>query len=143
MTTTCNYCGQPAEIVSGREIYPQRRDLWLKWFWNCKPCGARVGCHPGTKRPLGRLANAELRAAKQAAHAAFDPLWKSGDMTRSEAYRWLGGMMGIAEPHIGEFTVQQCERCVAACGMFALDRIEMLSSESEDYEFYDSNFGDQ
>ncbi len=37
-----------------------------------------VGCHPGTKNSLGRLANAELRKWKSIAHRVFDPLWRDG-----------------------------------------------------------------
>lgn len=119
----CDYCGGSAELVTGSDIYPHRPDLTALRFWRCAPCGAYVGCHKagngygdGT-RPLGRLANAELRAAKSAAHAAFDPLWKSGRMRRGDAYRWLSDKLGIpqAQTHIGEFDVETCRRVVAAC----------------------------
>jgi hypothetical protein len=36
-----------------------------------------VGCHKGTTKPLGRLADAELREWKKRAHAAFDPVWQA------------------------------------------------------------------
>jgi len=66
--------------------------------------------------PLGRLANAELRAAKRAAHAAFDPIWKGGDMSRHAAYGWLAKQLGIsrANCHIGMFDVDGCEAVVTA-----------------------------
>lgn len=107
----CDYCGKPAELVTGDEIYPHRPDLSRLRFWRCEPCDAHVGCHRGTTRPLGRLANAELRRAKMAAHAAFDPLWKSGRMSRSEAYAWLADRLGIEADvcHIGMFDVAMCE----------------------------------
>jgi len=81
-----------------------------KQFWNCDPCKAYVGCHPGTTNPLGRLANSELRKAKQKAHAAFDPIWKSGKLKRKAAYKWLADKIGIAEQncHIGMMDVYQC-----------------------------------
>lgn len=119
----CDYCGRAAELVAGDDIYPHRPDLKALRFWRCVPCGAYVGCHKagngygdGT-RPLGRLANAELRAAKSAAHAAFDPLWKSRQMRRSDAYRWLSDALGIPanRTHIGEFDVETCRRVVAVC----------------------------
>lgn len=115
MSVLCDYCGQPAPLVTGRDVYPHRPDLGRKWFYICLPCGAWVGCHPGTTNPLGRLANAELRAAKMAAHAAFDPLWKSGRMKRGQAYGWLAGKLGIAknECHIGMFDADRCRRVVA------------------------------
>ena len=85
----------------------------LLFFSRCKPCNAYVGCYPDG-RPLGRLANAELRRAKMAAHAAFDPVWKSGRMARSEAYSWLSKQLGIRpeDTHIGMFDVEMCNQVV-------------------------------
>lgn len=111
----CNYCGKPALLVSGAEIYRHRPDLKHLSFWLCSPCDAYVGCHKNSNAiPLSRLANKKLRSWKQWAHAAFDPLWKSGDLGRREAYSWLADQMGIAvnDCHIGMFDEAQCERVV-------------------------------
>ena len=89
-------------------MYPHRRDLWSKKFFVCTPCDARVGCHANGK-PLGRLADAELRTAKMRAHSAFDKLWKNGGMSRNDAYRWLAGKLGVKKVHIGEMDVDECE----------------------------------
>ena len=74
-----------------------------------------MGQGDGTK-PLGRLANAELRQWKQRAHAAFDPVWKARHMSRRDAYAWLAGQMGIKpqDCHIGMFDVNQCRAVVEA-----------------------------
>jgi hypothetical protein len=113
----CPYCQNVAELVTGADVYPHRPDLHHKFIYRCAPCDALVGCHPGTKKPLGRLANAELRKAKQAAHAAFDPLWQSGGMKRQAAYGWLAGQLGIdrQECHIGMMDVAMCKRVVEVC----------------------------
>lgn len=113
----CPYCQRGAKLVLGSVVYPHRKDLQGKRFWACMPCDAYVGCHEGSTTPFGRLANAELRRAKQAAHTAFDALWKGGRFSRREAYRWLSGMLGIApeECHIGKFDLDQCKRVVAVC----------------------------
>ena len=113
----CDYCQQPTELVTGEIIYPHRADLAAKQFWRCIPCAAYVGCHPGTENPLGRLANAELRAAKMRAHAAFDPLWTDRRLTRAQAYGWLAKQLGIKkkETHIGWFDLDQCRRVVEVC----------------------------
>lgn len=123
----CPYCDRKAELVPGLVIYPHRPDLAYKSFWRCEPCGAHVGCHPQANKrgkggigdgtvPLGRLANAELRRAKQAAHAAFDPLWRSREMSRRDAYAWLAGALGISPDncHIGMFDVDGCRAVVSA-----------------------------
>lgn len=116
----CPYCNNPAELVDGTVIYLHRPDLAHKKFWNCAPCKAYVGCHettfnhdfPKGTMPLGRLANAELRSAKSAAHALFDPLWKTGKMRRGQAYAWLADQLKIKQEdcHIGMFSVEQCKQ---------------------------------
>ena len=115
---TCPYCGQQAEKVYGGSIYPHRTDLFHKVFYRCRPCAAHVGCHPDTDKPLGRLANAELRREKNLAHAVFDPLWRGkGRGARTGAYKWLAKQLGIPreECHIGMFDVEQCRRVVEVC----------------------------
>lgn len=121
----CPYCEAPAVLVSGDVIYPYRSDLRAKRFWLCQPCDAYVGCHAAPQGdgtvPLGRLANAELRQAKIAAHAAFDPLWHQArpkrPMKRKAAYTWLAEQLGIPRKqcHIGKFDVEQCKRVVELC----------------------------
>jgi hypothetical protein len=104
--------------VTGVSIYPHRPDLFAKLFYKCDTCGAYVGCHPGTDRPLGRLANAELRKAKSEAHAAFDPKWQRGKWApRWRAYTKLAALLGIPSEdcHIGMFDIEQCKRVVEVC----------------------------
>jgi hypothetical protein len=115
---SCGYCQQRAELVTGEAVYPHMPELWEQAFYLCRPCGAYVGCHPGTVKPLGRLANAELRQAKMSAHKAFDALWRGcAVMSRRQAYRWLADRLGIQRSHchIGMFDVDQCRRVVDAC----------------------------
>lgn len=113
----CDYCGKDAPLITGRQVYPHRPDLYGKKFYRCVPCDALVGCHPGTESALGRLANPELRKAKMAAHAAFDPLWKSGKHKRGQMYGWLANQLGIEKKdcHIGMFDVDLCMRVVTVC----------------------------
>lgn len=112
----CEYCNNAAEKVTGREVYPHRPDLYEKIIYRCRPCNASVGCHPGTDKPLGRLANQPLKKAKMAAHAAFDPLWKSKKMKRGEAYKWLAAALGLSvdDCHIGMFDEAMCKRVIEA-----------------------------
>ena len=125
---TCQYCGKPSALATGENIYHHRPDLWSLKFWRCEPCDAYVGCHKkgstalvGKRQvlsdgtlPLGALANAELRKAKSAAHAAFDPAWRNGGMSRGAAYTWLASALGIKKHdcHIGLFSVEQCQRVI-------------------------------
>ncbi len=112
----CDYCGDPAALVSGMKIYPHRRDLAKTMFWECEPCDAYVGTHKNSIRhmPYGRLAKEELRRLKSKVHALFDKLWKKGTVSRSAAYRELGAKMGLSPKHchIGKFDEQQCRKAL-------------------------------
>lgn len=116
MKVYCDYCGRRAELVDSKVIYG--KDFGHKCYL-CRPCLAYVGCHKGTDKPLGRLANAELREWKKRAHEAFDPLWKYGRFRgyRDAAYSWLAKRMGlpVEETHIGMFDIDQCKRVVSIC----------------------------
>jgi ABC-type transport system involved in Fe-S cluster assembly fused permease/ATPase subunit len=65
-------------------------------------------------KPLGRLANKELRQAKVNAHNYFDLLWKNGEMNRKDAYKWLAEQLKISfdKCHIGMFDVDMCKKVV-------------------------------
>lgn len=116
LVVLCPYCDGTARPCTGADVYPHRPDLADKRFYRCNPCDALVGCHPGTWRPLGKPANAELRKARMAAHGAFDVLWKhkKHGLTRRQAYGWLAGELGIHrnDCHIGLFDVAMCKRVV-------------------------------
>lgn len=117
MNPECPYCGDVSKLTTGEFVYPHRPDLGHLKFYVCIPCDARVGCHGSSSKPLGRLANGELRSAKSAAHAAFDPLWKRGTMKRTEAYAWLSEAMGLdpRDTHIGMFDIPQCNKVIKLC----------------------------
>ena len=111
----CPYCGTNSRLIKGADVYPRSPHLADKDIYRCAPCDALVGCHPGTINPLGTLANAELRKARMAAHAAFDPKWKNGNMTRRDAYTWLADQLGYEPVHIGESDIARCKRIVEVC----------------------------
>lgn len=120
----CDYCNIATRIAKGSEIYPHRPYISSLNFYLCDSCGDYVGCHKNGdgKIPLVRVADEELMKAKSKAHAAFDPLWKSGMMTLGAAYSAMAKSMGIYKEqcHIGMFNVEQCEYVVAWCEGFDL-----------------------
>ncbi len=128
----CPYCKGPAELLMDSSPLYRGRDYGPVWF--CRPCDAWVGVHENSPRylPLGRLANAELRKAKMAAHAIFDPLWQRKLLpaekgvkkrARGDAYHWLAQQLGIPfdQCHIGLFDVDMCKRVVAVCAPYHPD----------------------
>lgn len=120
---TCDYCGAPPVYCpSSEHVY---RGVDYGPIYQCAGCDAWVGVHRGTLRALGRLANKELRQAKQRAHAAFDPLWQRvmerdglpKYRARGRGYKWLAEQMGLTreQMHIGELDVDQCAKVVEIC----------------------------
>lgn len=120
MTTPplCLHCELPASLVTGREIYPHREDLWSKRIWRCA-CGARCGCHKDSDAPLGRPADQPTRDARMTLHQVLDPIWrrhvKDRKGARDAVYAFLSRKMGLppAETHVGLWSIDQCRRALA------------------------------
>ena len=66
--TICRYCGGVIRLVPARKIYGASTDrlgLAGENIYLCQNCNARVGCHKGTNRPLGNVANEVLRLKRR------------------------------------------------------------------------------
>ncbi len=124
----CPYCkGWAALLLNSAELYNGRN---YGAVWICRPCEAWVGVHANSPRylPLGRLADAELRKAKAAVHATFDPLWQRKlirtpgvkKRARGDGYQWLADQLGIPfeQCHIGMFDIETCKRVVEICAPY-------------------------
>lgn len=72
-----------------------------------------------------------MARARIAAHAAFDPLWQSGRMTRRQAYGELARRLGIPKhkAHMQMFDIAMCERVVA---LFLADDFDELQDDFGD-----------
>ena len=132
-TVACPYCTKPAAFFADSKQFYRGTDNGP--VWACIRCDARVGCHMGTARPLGRLANKDLRYWKVQAHGAFDPIWKAAieqrmaagksaqqGKCRRKAYAKLAKALRIPEDecHIGMFDVTRCRKTVELCRSGAL-----------------------
>lgn len=73
---------------------------------------------------MGRIANAETRRLKVNAHTAFDPIWKTGYMTRTEAYGWLRQVTGLSakECHMGWMSDKMLKGVEHVCKQFCIDK---------------------
>lgn len=113
----CPYCNNEAKVFTGDYVYPHRPDLREKFFYVCFSCDARVGCHKKTKKPMGVLANAELRELRMMTHSTFDKLWKRGKRSRRGAYESLAESLGISvdDCHIGMFGTKNCKKTIELC----------------------------
>lgn len=135
----CPYCGQVAVRVDSGEVYNGRS---YGDIFKCPgSCDAYVGIHKNSGKPLGTLANAELRQWRMKAHAAFDPLWQRKWQKRREeqgasykkvyargsGYKWLRGMMGLTskECHISMMNVEQCKQVVEICSNLKKEKVNV------------------
>lgn len=118
----CPYCGNKPQLLNSSTVYQSSDDYGKLWV--CLDCQAWVGCHQGSDRPLGRLADKELRTWKMEAHNWFDPLWKKKVEqgmkkyeARNAAYQYLADAMAIDKKvcHIGMFDIEQCKQVVSIC----------------------------
>lgn len=106
----CPYCKKEAKWCENKEVYGKNYGKSYMCYY-CKPCDAYVGCHKNTMKPLGTMANRELREWRKKAHAAIDPWWKNGTMTRQGVYTALKNYFG-KEIHIGECNIDMCKTIV-------------------------------
>jgi len=106
----CPYCKNEAKFGPNEEWYGRRYGKSYMCYY-CKPCNAYVGTHNNTDKPLGTMANKELREWRRKAHAVIDPLWKSGGMKRKDVYYQLNKKFG-KWIHIGESDIETCQKVI-------------------------------
>ncbi len=132
MYIKCQYCNKQAEKVTGLTIYPHRPDLENKFFYQCKPCNAYVGCHPDSDNPLGTLANPALRRYRNDARYEFDRLWRSQALTRKQSYRQLREWIDIkpSHCHVAMFNEEQCKLTIELSKEFIKNHLINLAANS-------------
>lgn len=96
MKIKCPECGNSP--VRTMTQYGPRLDCCGLWAW---------GNHP--------LVDGATHYARRIAHAAFDPIWKSGTLSRGVAYQKLAEAMGLTsqECHMKKMTAEQAKRVPA------------------------------
>lgn len=90
------------KLIKGIDLYPHRKDLKQKSFWQCQTCNSYVGCHNGKKnRPLGCIPSPEIKNARAYIHKILDPIWLKNRVGRSKLYGWISNNLGYTY-HTGE-----------------------------------------
>lgn len=89
--------------------------------YNRTGCTGSIGAHRDG-RPLGIPADGPTKEWRKKAHAALDPLWKEGHVSRGKAYRWLAKKLRVTgEVHIGEMGINDCRRAIAVVELFGYE----------------------
>ena len=113
----CPCCGQHARKTIRKEIARGPKEQYGEIAYVCKnfpECDTYVGCHKGTQKPLGSLADRDLRDRRRRAHKAFDWAWESGRLTRHESYELMSEILKIEfkDAHIGRLDLDQCQKVI-------------------------------
>lgn len=127
-----NCCSLNVKLTTNDRIYGRKYGAW-PYIYHCSDCDAAVGCHPNTYVPLGRMADRETRHLRAKAHESFDPLWRSGLMSRSDAYRWLARELEIENEacHISWLTKDQLRQAAQAAAVYYSDRAHIVGRRKE------------
>ncbi len=110
-TIRCPYCGAPAVYRSADGIYLQNKNNTMLYVCaNYPQCDSYVRVHPGTRTPVGSMADKKLRSMRKTAHQYFDQLHQTGIMSKKEAYLWLANLIDapLSEAHIGYLGLYYC-----------------------------------
>ena len=108
----CPYCKKQALWCDNKIIYGRNYGQSHKIYY-CKDCNAYVGCHNNSRKPLGYMANKELRDKRVETHKAIDYYWRYGFFTRDEVYKKLKEHFG-KEIHIGNCNYNMCSKIIEA-----------------------------
>lgn len=114
-TPRCPYCGSHAVLRSADGIYMKNpRESMLYVCKNYPVCDAYVRVHPGTTKPMGSLANKQLRNLRMEAHRYFDQIYIRGIMSKQDAYHWLSDVLCIPflDTHIGQMGEYYCSKVI-------------------------------
>ncbi len=120
----CPYCNTPSVLCDASAVYgPTYAGRFNMWVCaNYPDCDSYVGVHKdqAIPKPLGTMANAELRKLRKRVHAIFDPMWKPGPEARftgrdarKKAYRWISDRLAVADFHTAESGEALCRRALA------------------------------
>lgn len=112
--SVCSSCGGDVVIAHHTEVYGREYSEW-PWMYRCPACDSSVGMHPFTSIPLGTLADRQLRTLRNNCKQPFELVWRSGLMSRDQAYAALADHLGmpVENCHFGWFDADQCRRALA------------------------------
>lgn len=96
----CPYCGRMAVLRPAKHVYGSQNLDPGNYLYVCSgypSCDSYIGVHKKTMRPMGTLANGDLRHKRIEAHRALNQVVNSGIMTKKGIYIWLQNRFGLRE----------------------------------------------
>jgi len=116
----CPYCGAPAVCRPASTVYGtvlRQKGSYLYLCSRYPACDAYVTAHKKDRRPMGTLADGNLRHKRILAHQALEQLRQARRMDKWAVYVWLQGKLKM-EPeqvHIGMFSEEMCDQVISLC----------------------------
>lgn len=110
----CPYCGKKAVLRPASYLYGEKRIFTPEtMFYVCSgypDCNAYVSANQKNHRPLGIMADGELRNLRIQTHRALREIWTQGYMTKNSTYHWLSGKLALPEKetHVAMFSTYRC-----------------------------------
>lgn len=112
----CPYCRARAKLVKQSEVYGSKAFNPDEYMYVCSNfnngCDAYVLTHKGTTKPLGILANSEVRNLRIKAHRAIDSVIESGVMDKGQIYKYLETYFGQKPFHLGSSGIYNCQETI-------------------------------
>lgn len=127
----CPYCGKKAVLRSASYLYGEKRIFTPEtMFYVCSgypECNAYVSANQKNNRPLGTMADGELRNLRIQAHRALREIWTQGYMTKNSTYHWLSGKLALPEKetHVAMFSTYRCMETIRLANELLEERKEM------------------
>lgn len=133
----CPYCGRPVQLRPASYVYGEDNLDPQSFLYVCNgypnACDAYVGAHKKNKRPMGTLANSELRHKRIEAHRALNRIWQEGYMTKHGTYIWLQNRLNLRKQdmHIGKFSDYLCMEIIRECSQLVAQRHKQEAEKGE------------
>ena len=130
--SVCDNCGSSRMgLTSNAVVFGKEQGRWPYCFY-CDDCGAMVGCHPNTYKPMGKMATGATRRLRQKLHEIFDPIWKLELLSRNDAYIWLEKELELTEEcHISYLTKEQLKQAILALRPHNLNNYALFRRRKE------------
>lgn len=108
----CPYCNKIAELIKGKEIYPNTETLHNKLFYICKPCDAITQCDEDGITPTGTLANQELRQLRKIVFNNITNISKKQNISYNEFYKSLKKQLNFKVTKLAKMDLETCKKII-------------------------------
>lgn len=111
----CPNCFTKMDLVRKKKKKFEINEVHVHYL--CSKCNSTLACS-AKGRVYSYPYSEELHNARNKAHKAFDVIWKTGVMSRGDAYIWLAKKLSMPDVHMSKLNIATCELVVNLCKVF-------------------------